>query len=73
MADAACTLNTCHPATQPLHLLTLPSSPSPQVYELKKDEIDGALDKARAQITSLNDKYFSKVGFVTLLFALAVE
>lgn len=33
----------------------------PKVYELKKDEIDGALDKARTQITSLNDKYFSKV------------
>lgn len=32
-----------------------------QVYELKKDEIDGALDKARAQVTALNDKYLSKV------------
>ncbi|KAI7836748.1 hypothetical protein COHA_009386 [Chlorella ohadii] len=33
----------------------------PKVYELKKDEIDGALDKARAQVTALNDKYLSKV------------
>lgn len=32
-----------------------------QVYDLKKDEIDGALDKARAQVTALNDKYLSKV------------
>ena len=36
--------------------------PPPQAYELKKDEIDGALDKARAQATALNDKYLSKVG-----------
>lgn len=38
-----------------------PPSP-PQVYEKKKDEIDAALDKARAQVTQVNDKYLSKVG-----------
>lgn len=33
-----------------------------QVYELKKPEIDAALDKARTQATQLNDKYLHKVG-----------
>lgn len=67
-------MSASHPASPPAHPSPSPSlSPSPQVYELKKDEIDGALDKARAQITSLNDKYFSKVGFVTTTVCVAVE
>lgn len=33
----------------------------PKVYEMKKDEIDGAIDKARSQATSVYDKYMRSV------------
>lgn len=49
----------CRSAASPANRAPLPCPC--QVYELKKDEIDGALDKARAQVTALNDKYLSKV------------
>ena len=39
----------------------LPSLPLPQVYELKKDEIDGAINKLRTQATGLYDKHLHKV------------
>lgn len=53
-----------------LSLLRPPCSPPifptlllrpPQVYELKKAEIDAALDKARAHLTQFNDRYLHKV------------
>ena len=51
-------------ASPPTHLpppTPTPTRRPPQVYELKKPEIDAALDKARAQATQLNDKYLHKV------------
>lgn len=33
-----------------------------QVYELKKDEIDGIIDKCRTQFTAVYDKHLHKVG-----------
>jgi hypothetical protein len=33
----------------------------PKVYEMKKDEIDGAIDQARSQATSVYDKYMRSV------------
>lgn len=33
-----------------------------QVYELKKDEIDGAMNKGRSQFTAVYDKHLHQVG-----------
>jgi hypothetical protein len=43
----------------PAHLFV--PLPPIQVYEVKKDEIDGALDKGRSQFTTVYDKHVHKV------------
>ena len=38
-----------------------PTPPCCQIYELRKDEIDSAVEKARGQATALYDKHLHKV------------
>lgn len=43
------------------YLSLLAAFTAPKVYELKKDEIDGLVDKARAQWTIVYDKHLHKI------------
>ena len=56
-ARRSAALTLCCPARPPAH----PPALRLQVYELKKDEIDGAINKLRTQATGIYDKHLHKV------------